>query len=92
MKRRTFLKTLGIITGTLLTSPVKGLEALASQGVKPVFQSVQAGNHMLTPSMIAREALRMLQDNLALSHLIDKDYTRLPNPGHKITIRRPPRL
>lgn len=96
MKRRTFLKTIGAITGTLLVNPVEGVKAIAAQGIKPAFQHVQSGNHLFSPAMIVKEALKMLQDDLVMSQLMIDDGNEKLNemikewkPNDTIKIRKP---
>jgi len=98
MKRRTFLKTLSIITGTLVTSPIKGLKALEQQGPIKAFKNVQSGNTLFSPTLIAKEALNVLKENLMLINNLPKNaklweskFDELQKNG-TIKIRKPPRL
>ena len=92
MKRRTFLKTIASIGATLAVSPIKGIDAIAQQGVVPAFKSVQSGNTLLTPAAIVKEALKMLEDNLVMSNIVHKEYTDKAKKGTIIKIGRPPKL
>jgi hypothetical protein len=48
------------------------------------------GNILLTPSIIARESLMVLQNNLVLGGLVYKDYSpEFANVGDTITVRKP---
>ena len=89
MKRRTFLKTIASIGATLAVSPIQGLKAIEKQGVKRVFRNVQAGATLLTPAIIAREALELLKEDIAMSHFLEMPQVRPRKPGDTIKIRRP---
>ncbi|WP_455577065.1 P22 phage major capsid protein family protein [Anaerosinus sp.] len=48
------------------------------------------GNTLLTPSIIAQESLMVLQNNMVLSDLVYKDYSKeFANVGDTITVRKP---
>lgn len=53
-------------------------------------------NTLLTPSIIARESLMQLKNNLVLANLVDrefeKEYKGSPKPGSTISIRKPVRV
>lgn len=48
------------------------------------------GNTLLTPSIIANEALMVLQSQLTMANLVHRDYSKeFVNVGDTITVRRP---
>lgn len=48
------------------------------------------GNTLLTPSIIAREALMVLEANLVLANLVHRDYSKeFAKVGDTVTIRKP---
>jgi hypothetical protein len=48
------------------------------------------GNILLTPNIIARESLMVLQNNMVLGGLVHKDYSaEFANVGDTITVRKP---
>jgi len=54
MKRRTFLKGLGACLGLMYTNPIALIPDIG-------------GNHLVHPSVVAKEALWALEDNLCFS-------------------------
>lgn len=50
-------------------------------------------NNFLTPDIIAREALMVLENNLVMANLVHRDYSdELVQAGDTVTIRRPARF
>jgi hypothetical protein len=48
------------------------------------------GNNLLTPSIIANEALLVLENNLVMAGLVHRDYSdEFVQVGDTITIRKP---
>jgi len=93
LKRRVFLKSLGLITGISLSgSPSKAAKLFEKCIVAPV--TVRILNYLLPPDIIAREALRVLRDNLAMGRLVHKDYKNgcSERRGDKVKIRKPVRF
>lgn len=95
--RRDFLKLLGLGTGSALVSPIKtaGFIEKSFSATKKVAVKVVAEtkNCLLTPSNIAKEALKILQDNLVLNNIVHKEFSKR-NPyikakGSIIRIKKP---
>lgn len=57
----------------------------------PIGGWVGRGNHLLTPSMISREMLAILETNLRMMMAVDKEYAAawLAPVGNTIQIRQP---
>jgi len=90
MNRRNFLKTVGVIAGCFAANPAFTIKALVKpKTIKAIIQNPACANGLLSPAMIAREALRMLQDNIVMRSLVSKNYENDFNVGDRITIRRP---
>ena len=76
MKRRRFLKAIGGLAALAATDPASALKALSKPAV--AFRTVKAsvavsGNTLLTPAIIAREALELLEKNIIFQHLMEEN-------------------
>ena len=94
--RRNFLKILPLSGLVFAVNPVKVVESLCKQCLPISTPAVAtSGNELLTPSLISKEALRLLEDNLVMNSLINKNYRskyKYKPIGNIITIRKPNRF
>lgn len=94
MKRRGFIRRL--IHGSVATAVAPALPAATvfEDLPKPPIEGVEkatGGGRLLTPEMIAKEALRQLHKNLSMSSTLHRDYAAnfRPASGDKLTITMP---
>jgi len=95
MNRRKFLKSIikGVAVGTIAPMAlVKSLPGISKAMVSTPGMRATLGNTLLTPQIIAQEALRMLQEDLVLSKLVHKEYDSPIKKLDTIKIRRPPKF
>jgi len=88
MNRRTFLKTIigAVLTGAIApTTLLKNLPDIGKATLGSTVSRQTVGNRLLTPDMIAREALKQLEQHLAMDGHYIKNSTNI----NTIKIRRP---
>ena len=97
MKRRTFITAVAA-TPVIMQTPPLVLKPIAA-AVKPIAAAVKPvarGNTLLTPTMMAKEALRVLQSNVVFRNHVEAvtsspmmQRARSRFLGPTVTIRRP---
>jgi hypothetical protein len=90
--RRDFLKLLGVGAATVAIAPklVFGDSVKKAIAPAPVELETALSNQLLTPSMITKEALKILEKNLKAMHTINRQFDRqFAKIGSTLRIRVP---
>lgn len=91
MNRRSFLKKSGLIGAILLSNPKAIATELAeySKLATQTATSIKTGNILLTPQIIAKEALTILQEKFMFENFSNDYSQKIYTMSDKITIRKP---
>ena len=92
MERRGFLKSmlaLGVAPAVITSGVLMPVRAIALPTDAEVLAVAGGGNTLLTPELITREALRILNENISFMSTVNRQFDEAFSPSGTIKIRRP---